>query len=121
MINDECTAPSGYVADTGDCDDTDAAYSPGATPCCDGDDYDCDGSVDNDGDGDGYADDAGGGDDCDDADAAVVPDPAGGCALGTDCDDILTAPPAAARPTASTPSTRTAGRPGTPPSTSPAT
>ena len=70
---EDCSAPSSaYSSVGGDCDDGDSAYNPGATPGCDGEDYDCDGSVDNDGDGDGYADLACGGDDCDDADANVA-------------------------------------------------
>src|SRR5262249_20379287 len=45
-----CDAPSGAVAITGDCDDSDDAYNPGATErCTDPHDYNCDGSV-------GYAD-----------------------------------------------------------------
>ncbi|MCB9795556.1 MAG: hypothetical protein H6741_22875 [Alphaproteobacteria bacterium] len=85
-----CTAPSAsYVGVGGDCDDGDNDYNPGATPGCDGEDYDCDGSVDNDADGDGYAADTCGGDDCDDSDASILPEQGGGCALGTDCLDIL--------------------------------
>ncbi|MCB9758594.1 MAG: hypothetical protein H6739_02015 [Alphaproteobacteria bacterium] len=85
-----CSAPtSQYVSTGGDCDDLDTAYNPGATLGCDGEDYDCDGTVDNDGDGDGYADQACGGTDCDDTDANIVPEANGGCAQGTDCLDIL--------------------------------
>ena len=69
-----CSAPtSAYVASGDDCDDGDTAYSPGAAAGCDGEDYDCDGSIDNDGDGDGYADASCGGDDCDDGDKSVGP------------------------------------------------
>jgi hypothetical protein len=86
----DCEAPSSdYVSTGGDCDDSSAAHHPGATPGCDGDDYDCDGAVDSDADGDGYADISCGGDDCDDSDAAMYPEPAGGCAMGTSCQDIL--------------------------------
>ncbi|MCB9744202.1 MAG: hypothetical protein H6741_35060 [Alphaproteobacteria bacterium] len=83
-----CAVPSGYASAGGDCDDADAAYNPGASQGCDGNDYDCDGSVDNDGDGDGYAAESCGGDDCDDTDASIVPD-ANGCALGVDCLSLL--------------------------------
>ncbi|MCB9746047.1 MAG: hypothetical protein H6740_25960 [Alphaproteobacteria bacterium] len=86
-----CTAPaSGFVSSGGDCDDRDVTYSPGATEGCDGEDYNCDGAVDHDADADGYADATCGGLDCDDTDASVVPESGGGCALGADCQDILT-------------------------------
>ena len=78
-----CSAPSTYVSVSGDCDDTDSAYNPGATAGCDGNDYDCDGSVDNDSDGDGAAELSCGGTDCDDADTSVQ-----GCAS---CADFLAA------------------------------
>ena len=84
-----CTAPtSKYVDVGGDCDDTSTAYGPDATPGCDGEDYDCDGLVDSDADGDGYADAACGGDDCDDDDTGVYPEVGGLCALGTTCLDV---------------------------------
>jgi len=41
-----CSAPSGYVAASGDCDDGDDGVYPGANEHCDGVDEDCDGSVD---------------------------------------------------------------------------
>ena len=41
-----CSAPSGYVSNDDDCDDSDAAIKPGATEVCDGVDNDCDGNVD---------------------------------------------------------------------------
>ena len=47
--------------------------------------------MDNDGDADGYADAACGGDDCDDGDASVVPEPGGGCALGASCAELVAA------------------------------
>ncbi|MCP4805152.1 MAG: hypothetical protein GY913_04535 [Proteobacteria bacterium] len=79
---EDCTRPSSdYVSRGGDCDDTDTDYSPGVTPGCDGEDYDCDRSVDNDADGDGYADAACGGNDCDDTDTGV--------SLCGTCDEIL--------------------------------
>ncbi len=67
-----CDVPAGYVADSSDCDDTDAAWNPGAAEddCTDPNDYNCDGSV-------GYADDDGDGspacEDCDDGDAERNP------------------------------------------------
>ncbi|MFH1464551.1 MAG: MopE-related protein [Pseudomonadota bacterium] len=41
-----CVAPSGYVADAYDCDDTDADVYPDAEEHCDGLDTDCDGAAD---------------------------------------------------------------------------
>jgi predicted outer membrane repeat protein len=41
-----CSAPSGSVADSSDCDDGDASVHPGAAEYCDGVDSDCDGSAD---------------------------------------------------------------------------
>ncbi|MCB9742144.1 MAG: hypothetical protein H6740_06060 [Alphaproteobacteria bacterium] len=41
-----CAQPSGYVSDSTDCDDGDAASNPGAAELCDGADNDCDGTVD---------------------------------------------------------------------------
>ena len=63
-----CTAPDGYAAWDGDCDDADASVNPAAVEACDTDtDLNCDGSL-------GYADADGDGVaaclDCDDADAS---------------------------------------------------
>ncbi len=86
----DCEAPSGYIAPDGDCDDADAAISPGATETCDGEDDDCDGVTDEDDaldatswyadtDGDGFGDPA--------APRAACSAPADYLADATDCDD----------------------------------
>ena len=91
-----CEAPSDlYVTIGGDCDDSDAAYNPGATPGCDGEDYDCDGAVDNDSDGDGYADSSCGGEDCDDSDATITATGEEEGCPAVDCQDVLTIRPSA--------------------------
>ncbi|HMA05357.1 MAG TPA: putative metal-binding motif-containing protein, partial [Methanomicrobiales archaeon] len=41
-----CSAPTGYVDDRKDCDDTNPAINPLGTEVCDGKDNDCDGQVD---------------------------------------------------------------------------
>jgi len=41
-----CTAPSGYIATGGDCDDSRASVNPGALEYCNSLDDDCDGTVD---------------------------------------------------------------------------
>ncbi|MEC7949447.1 MAG: MopE-related protein [Myxococcota bacterium] len=84
-----CEAPANAVLIDGDCDDSNPAYNPDAALGCDGEDYNCDGLVDNDGDRDGYAAGTCGGNDCDDTDASIRPDGTGDCALGLTCDDIL--------------------------------
>jgi hypothetical protein len=90
-----CTAPAGYVANSTDCDDGNAAINPGATEVCNDIDDDCNGSIDEglqtqtyyaDSDGDGFGDALAtvtecsspvgyvtNDDDCDDADATVFP------------------------------------------------
>ncbi|MCB9694779.1 MAG: putative metal-binding motif-containing protein [Alphaproteobacteria bacterium] len=84
-----CTAPSGYVAQSGDCDDALAYRNPSAPEVCDGEDNDCDGLVDDadgdltgtvyfiDVDGDGYGSTAVSA--CDQGDYALI---------GEDCDDL---------------------------------
>ncbi|MDP2309159.1 MAG: putative metal-binding motif-containing protein, partial [Pseudomonadota bacterium] len=42
----ECTVPSGYVANSTDCDDARALTNPGATEYCNSVDDDCDGTID---------------------------------------------------------------------------
>ena len=111
-----CEAPSGYVADSSDCDDGDAAINPGVEELCDGIDNDCDGAVDEDeavdaatwyldADADGYGDEdaedtaqacsqpsgyASSSDDCDDDDAAINPGAGEICdELDNDCDGLV--------------------------------
>ncbi|MFZ5477591.1 MAG: putative metal-binding motif-containing protein [Myxococcota bacterium] len=80
-----CTQPSGYVSAGGDCDDTSAAYNPGATESCSGTvDYNCDGSVGRtDADGDGWA----ACEECNDGDASAYPGATETCdGVDDDCD-----------------------------------
>jgi MYXO-CTERM domain-containing protein len=90
-----CDAPAGYVATSGDCDDTTAARSPGNMEICDGADLDedCDGLAD---DADPSADGAGKSDAYVDGDAdsygsgaavAYCDLPSGYAAQDGDCDD----------------------------------
>ena len=89
-----CEAPTGYVSDATDCDDSDGTINPGAPEVCDeaGVDEDCDGLVNDDdkgaggasvwyedADGDGYGNPASSASACD-SDGAYVSD-------STDCDD----------------------------------
>jgi len=84
-----CAAPSGFVASAGDCDDSDAAYNPGATEtdCADPNDYNCDGSVGYaDADGDGFAACL----ECDDADPDAFPGADEVCdGQDDDCDGVV--------------------------------
>ena len=85
-----CTGPSGYVASSTDCDDTDAAVNPGASETCNATDDDCDSSIDEAGATDGtlYYRDADG-----DSYGALATTEryctvtAGWVSLSTDCDD----------------------------------
>ena len=74
--------------DGGDCDDTKPEYNPGADEGCDGNDYNCDDKMDNDGDEDGFPSVDCGGTDCADNDPDIKPGD-GGCALGKSCREIL--------------------------------
>ena len=85
-----CDAPTGYVADNTDCDDSEATTYPGADEYCDGHDDDCDGDVDEDSaldtatwyadaDSDGYGDSA--------ITDVECYQPTGYVADNTDCDD----------------------------------
>jgi len=108
MTSTGCTAPSGFVTSDTDCDDTCAACYPGNSETCDGEDNDCNGSVDEgllhtyyrDADGDGHGDAAGSttactapsgyvssDDDCDDTCAACYPGNSETCdGEDNDCD-----------------------------------
>jgi Putative metal-binding motif/Secretion system C-terminal sorting domain len=82
-----CSAPAGYVANSTDCNDANAAVRPGATEVCNGLDDDCDGSVDEgvqltfyrDADGDGYGNLS--------ITTQACSAPAGYVANSTDCND----------------------------------
>jgi hypothetical protein len=84
-----CDQPSGYVADSTDCDDGDGAQYPGADEYCNGEDDDCDGATDEDAldaltwyadtDSDNYGDGGSSSSSCN--------QPSGYVADGTDCDD----------------------------------
>ncbi len=76
-----CTAPSGYVEQGDDCDDSEGASYPGASEICDGKDNNCDGWTDEgltfDVDADGYSTPdscEGTKNDCDDSNDAIHPD-----------------------------------------------
>ncbi len=90
-----CTAPTGWILNSSDCDDNDATINPGAAEVCDLVDNDCDSRIDeadpslsrsllarfyNDADGDGYGDSAF------PIDACFLP--AGAASASTDCDDM---------------------------------
>jgi large repetitive protein len=84
----QCSLPAGYAALSGDCDDADAAYHPGATETCtDTEDFNCDGSLSTaDVDGDGYA----ACEECDDRDATISPAATEVCnGVDDDCDGTV--------------------------------
>ncbi len=64
-----CSAPAGYTQLGGDCNDASNKTYPAAAQVCDGVDHDCDGHIDFDEDGDGFAAAWCGGTDCNDNDA----------------------------------------------------
>jgi hypothetical protein len=85
-----CSQPTGYVADTSDCDDNDATINPSATEFCDSVDNNCDGTVDEDSasdastwytdsDSDGFGDNT--------STTLSCNQPTGYVADATDCDD----------------------------------
>ena len=78
--------PAGYVANSGDCDDTNGNVNPGATEICNGVDDNCDGNIDEgcvtyyrDADGDTYGDPG--------DPTTATSQPAGYVANSGDCDD----------------------------------
>ncbi len=87
MSAQACSAPSGYIATGGDCNDGNAAINPGATETCNGVDDNCDTQIDEsvlltfypDNDGDTYGDSAMGSQACS--------APSGYIATGGDCND----------------------------------
>jgi len=105
-----CYQPTGYVADSDDCDDSDGTVSPDGEEVCDAVDNNCDGTIDEDDatdastwyadvDGDGYGDSGSSrtaceqpsnhesdGSDCDDSDGAVNPAASEVCEDGVDND-----------------------------------
>ena len=111
-----CVLPSGFLPQSGDCDDTRADINPAAPEVCDTDDNDCDGLIDdtdtdavltvwfNDADGDGYGSPADtlvqctfpgptyslDSQDCNDLDPTINPDGSEVCdLLDNDCDGLL--------------------------------
>ena len=89
-----CAQPSGFVADTTDCQDLSLHVNPGATEVCDSIDNDCDGTIDEsdaagaptwyeDADGDGYG--------TPNVTQAACSQPSGYTANNDDCNDTTTA------------------------------
>ncbi len=114
VTQESCQPPTGYVAAPGDCDDAESTTFPGAVEYCDGDDNNCNGTIDEDGAADAptwYADadaDGFGGatlqtvactqptgfvdnpDDCNDIQSTVHPDADELCdSLDNDCDGLV--------------------------------
>ena len=84
-----CAQPIGYVAVSGDCDDTRSSVNPGAAEVCDGLDNDCNGSVDEAGGAVWYADaDSDGYGNASVATTACTA-PVGYIADATDCNDAV--------------------------------
>jgi hypothetical protein len=90
VVTFACYEPSGYTAESGDCNTTDDTINPAASEYCDGSDNDCDGVTDEsdsvdadtwyaDVDEDGYGDPA--------AAETACSEPTDAVADGSDCDD----------------------------------
>lgn len=84
----DCSAPTGYVSDSTDCDDTDSSIHPTATETCNGVDDDCDGTWDEgltsntyylDSDSDNYGDSS--------SSTTACAAPSGYVSDSTDCND----------------------------------
>jgi len=112
-VTEACSAPSGFVVDDSDCDDSRAEAFPGADELCNGLDDDCDADIDDnaidattwyvDVDGDGYGSDTfttttcdlpsgfqADATDCDDGDAAIHPAATELCdGVDNDCDATI--------------------------------
>ena len=82
-----CSLPSGYVLDNTDCDDTDGNNYPGNTEICDGQDNDCDGLIDENGNTTYYADSDGDGFGDASSSMTTCTQPSGYVLDNTDCDD----------------------------------
>ncbi len=86
ITQNACVTPTGYAQYSGDCDDEDADYNPGADEidCDDPNDYNCDGSTGfSDVDGDGFAACS----ECDDGEVTINPDAVEACDdVDNDCD-----------------------------------
>ncbi|MES2643973.1 MAG: putative metal-binding motif-containing protein [Myxococcota bacterium] len=93
-LSEGCEPPPGYVTDGTDCDDAQADVNPSARELCDGEDDDCDGTVDEDDavdaptwyadlDEDGHGDAA--------ASVVACAAPTGHVAVDDDCDDTSAA------------------------------
>jgi len=90
---DACIAPTGYVEDDQDCDDTDPAVNPSATEVCNAVDDDCNAAVDDliDQDSDGFIA-CGLTPDCDDFDPYSYPGAYELCdGIDNDCDTFIPA------------------------------